>query len=78
MEVPAYIMCIKAPACGVFASRDPEAKMLSLQSFLRKGVSLGYVGQNENLKDLKAREKATALLPSVSLRRQTNARKLDA
>ena len=24
--------------------------MLSLQSFLRKGVSLGYVGQNQNLK----------------------------
>ena len=23
---------------------DPKAKMLSLQSFLRKGVSLGYVG----------------------------------
>ena len=27
--------------------------MLSLQSFLRKGVSLGYVGRNYNLKDLK-------------------------
>ena len=26
------------------AKRDPKAKMLSLQSFLRKGVSLGYVG----------------------------------
>ena len=26
------------------AKRDPEAKMLSLQSFLRKGVSLGHVG----------------------------------
>jgi len=26
--------------------------MLSLQSFLRKGVSLGYVGKNYNLKDL--------------------------
>jgi len=26
------------------AKRDPEAEMLSLQSFLRKGVSLGYVG----------------------------------
>ena len=25
--------------------RDLEAKMLSLQSFLRKGVSLGYVGE---------------------------------
>jgi len=27
--------------------------MLSLQSFLRKGLSLGYVGRNHNLKDLK-------------------------
>jgi len=27
--------------------------MLCLQSFLRKGVSLGYVGLNENPKDLK-------------------------
>jgi hypothetical protein len=27
--------------------------MLFLQSFLRKGVSLGYVGRNYNLKDLK-------------------------
>ena len=27
--------------------KDPEAKMLSLQSFLRKGVSLGYVGRNK-------------------------------
>ena len=36
------------------AKRDPKAKMLSLQSFLRKGVSLGYVGRNYNLKDLKA------------------------
>ena len=27
--------------------------MLSLQSFLRKGVSLGYPGLNQNLKDLK-------------------------
>ena len=26
------------------AKRDPKAKMLSLQSFLRKGVSLAYVG----------------------------------
>ena len=25
------------------ANRDPEAYMISLQSFLRKGVSLGYV-----------------------------------
>jgi len=35
------------------AKRDAKAKMLSLQSFLRKGVSLGYVGRNETLKDLK-------------------------
>ena len=28
------------------AKRDPKAKMLSLQSFLRKGVSLAYVGRN--------------------------------
>ena len=27
--------------------------MLSLQSFVRKGVSLGCVGLNQNLKDLK-------------------------
>ena len=25
--------------------RNPKAKMLYLQSFLRKGVSLGYVGR---------------------------------
>ena len=35
------------------AKRDPRAKMLSLQSFLRKGVSVAYVGRNQNLKDLK-------------------------
>ena len=35
------------------AKRDPKAEMLSLQSFLRKGVALGYVGHNENLQDLK-------------------------
>ena len=28
------------------AKRDPEAKILPLQSFLRKGVSLGHVGRN--------------------------------
>ena len=33
--------------------REPEAKILSLQSFLRKGVSLGHVRRNHNLKDLK-------------------------
>jgi len=31
----------------------PPPPMLSLQSFLRKGASLGYVGLNQNLKDLK-------------------------
>ena len=35
------------------AKRDPNAKILSLQFFLRKGVSSGYVGSNQNLKDLK-------------------------
>ena len=34
------------------AKRDPKAKVLCLQSFLRKGVSLSYVGRNYNLKDL--------------------------
>ena len=34
------------------AERDPNAKMLFLQSFLRKGVSSGYVGRNHKLKDL--------------------------
>ena len=34
------------------AKRDAKAKMLFPQSFLRKGVSLGYVGLNQNLKDL--------------------------
>ena len=32
--------------------RDPKANMISLQSFLRKGVSLGYVGSIKNLKEL--------------------------
>ena len=35
------------------AKRDLKAKMLHPQSFLRKGVSLGYVGRNYNLKNLK-------------------------
>ena len=35
------------------AKCDPKAKMLDLQSFLRKGVSLGHVGRNQNLKDPK-------------------------
>ena len=35
------------------AKRDPKANMLSLQSLLRNGVSLAYVGRNYNLKDLK-------------------------
>ena len=29
------------------AKRDPKAKMIDLQSFLRKGVSLGCVGRIE-------------------------------
>ena len=38
------------------AKRDPKAKqMLALQSFLPKGVSLGYVEKNHNLKDLDGR-----------------------
>ena len=32
--------------------RDPKAEILSLHSFVRKGVSLGYVGSIQNLKDL--------------------------
>ena len=37
---------------------EPKAKILYLQSFLRKGVSLGHVGRNQNLKDLKVNQKA--------------------
>jgi hypothetical protein len=43
-------------------SLDPKAKMLFLQSFLRKGVSLGYVERNCNLKDLKDAQKAMGLM----------------
>ena len=43
---------------GWKAKRDPKAKMLFLQCFLRKGVSLGYVGRNYNLKDLKDETRA--------------------
>ena len=32
---------------------QPESKMPFLQSFLRKGVLLGYVGLDKNLKGLK-------------------------
>ena len=35
------------------AKRDPKAKMLFPQSFLRKGVSVAYVGRNYDLMDLK-------------------------
>ena len=38
---------------GRKTSKGPDQPVLSLQSFLRKGVSLGYVGRNYNLKDLK-------------------------
>jgi hypothetical protein len=41
------------------SSQDPEAKMLSLQSSLRNGVLLGYVGRNQNLKDLTDRNKSS-------------------
>ena len=41
---------------GSGAKRDPKAQMLSLQSFLPKGVSLGDLGLNQNLKDLKERK----------------------
>jgi hypothetical protein len=37
-----------------------ERKKPFLESFLRKGVSLGYVGRNINLKDLKDRPNVTA------------------
>ena len=40
---PPFISSTRASAWR--AKRDPEAKMLSLQSFPRKGVSLGYVGR---------------------------------
>ena len=33
------------------AKRDTNAKMLSLQSFLRKGVSLGHARRNKKLRD---------------------------
>ena len=37
------------------AKRHLKAKTISLQSFLWKGVSLGYVGSIQNLKDWKGR-----------------------
>ena len=40
---PHFISSTRASAWR--AKHDPEAKMLSLQSFLRKGVSLGYGGR---------------------------------
>ena len=43
------------------AKRDPKATMLYLQSLLRKGVSLGHVGRNQNLKDLKDHTSLKAL-----------------
>ena len=62
-EVPLYTMFSRPHHSGRSLSRGgpiqpeagPPAKMLYLQSFLRKGVSLGYVGRNHNLKDLKNR-----------------------
>ena len=38
--------CILGRSCAMNPKRDPKAKMLYLQSFLRKGVSLDYVGLN--------------------------------
>jgi hypothetical protein len=38
-----------------------ESKMFSLQSFLRKGVSLSYAGRNYNLKDLKDHQIASGM-----------------
>jgi hypothetical protein len=48
---PPFISSARASALE--SETRSESKMLSLQSFLRKGVSLGYVGLNKNLKDLK-------------------------
>ena len=39
--------------CRCSGPYDPKAKLLYLQFFPRKGVSLGYVGRIWNLKDLK-------------------------
>ncbi len=47
------------------AKRDPKAHMLSLQSFLRKGVVLAYVGSIQHLKGLELDPAQTA---SVGLR----------
>ena len=51
------IQSTKAPITfkngGVNFDQCGRQAMLSMQSFLRKGVSLGYVGQKSNLKDLK-------------------------
>ena len=43
------------------AKRDPKAKMLHLQSFLRKGVSLGYAGSIQELKDRKSEKRTVHL-----------------
>ena len=49
-EVPLYTGFLLALSAHTVAYRGI---LLSLQSFLRKGVSLGYVGLNQNLKGLK-------------------------
>ena len=46
------------------AKGDPKAQMLDLESFLRKGVSLGHVGRNSNLKDLKDHADAAVAEPN--------------
>ena len=56
------------------AKRDPKAKMLFLQSLLRKGVSLRYVGLNENLKGLKEKEEPTKSLGAGSVPVSTDRR----
>ena len=55
------------------AKRDPKAKMLDLQSFLRKGVSLGYVGLNQNLKDLGLRVCQASGAPGARIERASRA-----
>ena len=44
---------------------SPKAKMLYLQSFLRKGVSLGHVGRKQNLKELKDELFSVSCVPAA-------------
>ena len=64
-----HINLNKAP-CGPFvvnwkAKRDPKEQKLSLQSFIRYSVSLGYVGSIYNLNDLKVGLACAAQCPAV-------------